>query len=60
MLSVLIIGSGNVARVHAESYRNMEKSVSIGGVVDTDLARAEEFARKHELAKAPGFRLYTD
>lgn len=60
MLSVLIIGTGSVARAHAEAYRNIEKSVCISGVVDIDRERAEEFARKHELADAPGFRLYTN
>jgi predicted dehydrogenase len=60
MLSVLIIGTGGIARLHAEAYRNMGKSVRISGIVDTDRARAEGFARTHELADAPGFSLYTD
>jgi predicted dehydrogenase len=38
----------------------MEKSVRIRGIVDTDLARAEKFARTYELTDTPGFSLYSD
>ncbi|MEF3167907.1 MAG: Gfo/Idh/MocA family oxidoreductase [Deltaproteobacteria bacterium] len=44
MIKVAVIGVGYLGRYHAEKYARMD-GVKLVGVVDTDLARAEEVAR---------------
>lgn len=60
MLSVLIIGTGGIARRHAEVYRSMADRVRITGIADADRARAEDFASRHTLQGTPGFALFAD
>ncbi|MDX2111643.1 MAG: Gfo/Idh/MocA family oxidoreductase [Verrucomicrobiota bacterium] len=48
-LSIGIVGSGFIAGVHASSLKKIA-DVTITAVVDTDVVRAAEFAKKHGIA----------
>ncbi|WP_423241348.1 Gfo/Idh/MocA family protein [Oceanobacillus zhaokaii] len=45
MLNTLVIGAGTMGRTHAAAYAKMEE-VTLAGIVDTDLAKAQDLAEK--------------
>ncbi len=50
-LRVGIIGTGDIARVHAEALERLSPRVTLAAVADVDLDRATAFAERHGAAK---------
>jgi predicted dehydrogenase len=48
---VALLGTGFIAEIHAESYRRFVPDAEVVSVCSRDRARAEAFARKHEIAR---------
>ncbi len=51
---VAIIGTGNIARAHANAYRANAAVAEVVAVADVDLPRAQAFAQQHSVSAAFG------
>jgi predicted dehydrogenase len=51
---IAILGTGNIARIHAEALRQAGDDAELVGAADVDQARLAEFARQHDVGETFG------